>query len=252
MGPELRDVVISLERNLAGEQLVEDAAEGVDICSSVDLLAPDLLRSHVVERSDPLASGREAAVRRSSLRQPEIRQIRVLSAAPSGHQDVRRLHVPVDKPALVSRIERGSHLRNNACRARRVERSLGCEEAPQVRAVDEAHRDVEDALLLAGRVHRDHVRVIQGRRELRLADEALAEVVAVGQRLADHLQRDGPTERNLGGPVDHAHAATANFRFDPEVAQDRTRRQHQSSKPSGSDQSSVPQVGGPSGGFRAE
>ena len=72
MRPQLRYVVVSFERHLTREQLVEHAAEGVDVCTAVDLLAANLLRGDVVERPHPLPGGRQTAVRRGSLRQPEV------------------------------------------------------------------------------------------------------------------------------------------------------------------------------------
>jgi hypothetical protein len=66
--------------------------------------------------------------------------------------------------------------------------------------------------------------VVERGREPRLALEAFPESLAVGELLADHLQRDGSSQRDLRGAVDHAHASSADLVFDPEVTQDRARR----------------------------
>src|ERR687898_618916 len=50
----------------------------------------------------------------------------------------------------------------------------------------------------------------------RIALEALPEPLTVGERLADHLERDGPPQRDLHGSVDDTHAASADLIFDPE------------------------------------
>src|SRR4029077_14074648 len=77
----------------------------------------------------------------------------------------------------------------------------------QVAALDVAHRDVQGALLLARVVDRDDVRVVDRRREARLAHEALAERLILGELWRDELERDRAVEVELHGPIDHAHAA---------------------------------------------
>lgn len=51
---------------------------------------------------------------------------------------------------------------------------------PEV-AVDQAHRDVEDTLPVAGVVDRDDVRVVDRRGGPRLSNETLAEALVEGQ-----------------------------------------------------------------------
>ena len=53
--PQLRVVAVALERHVAGEREVQDAAERVDVGAGVDPPAADLLRRDVVERADPPA-----------------------------------------------------------------------------------------------------------------------------------------------------------------------------------------------------
>ena len=77
-------------------------------------------------RSCP-AGGRPSptpASSRDPSRQAEVRQVDVVGAVGAGarvEQDVRGLHVPVDEPAGVGRIERARDLRDDADRIRRVE-----------------------------------------------------------------------------------------------------------------------------------
>ena len=72
-------------------------------------------------------------------------------------------------------------------------------------ALDQAHRDVEPAALLAGVVDRDHVRVLDRRGEARLAPEALAEPRVRRERRRDHLQRALGGRARCAGAVDDAH-----------------------------------------------
>ena len=90
-------------------------------------------------------------------------------------QDVRRFDVAVDEPGRVSGVERAADLLGDRERLLRGERAALPEERPQARAVDVAHREVEDAFDLARVVDRDHVRVVERGGELRLAEEAGAE-----------------------------------------------------------------------------
>ncbi len=70
-------------------------------------------------------------------------------------------------------------------------------------ALDEAHGQVELAVVLAGLVDRDHVRVVERGGETRLAQEARPEALVLGELRGDQLQRHRPLQRQVGGPVDH-------------------------------------------------
>ena len=226
MRPQLRDVVIARERHLARQRLVEHAAECVDVGAAVDVVAPQLLGRHVVERSDPLAGRGEAALRGASLGKAEVGEVDVLPAPAGGHEHVRRLDVAVDEAALVCRVECGGHLRDHTGGPQRFEPALGGDERAQVRAVDVAHGDVEDALRLPGREDRDHIGVVEGRRETRLTHEPVAESHVVRERSGDHLEGDLSAQGDLHGAVHDTHAAAPHLVFDSEVAEGRARRKH--------------------------
>jgi hypothetical protein len=81
-------------------------------------------------------------------------------------------------------------------------------------AVEVLHRDVVRALRLAAVVDRDDVGVRETRRVLRLAAEALDELVVAGVAVVEDLDRDTPAEHFVLGEVDVRHAARA------ELAQD--------------------------------
>ena len=84
----------------------------------------------------------------------------------------------------------------------------------QVGPRDVAQDEVERAVVVARRVHRDDVRVVDGGGHLPLALEARAEL-RIGRPVGgQELQRDRPPEAELGGPVDHAHAAAADHALD--------------------------------------
>ena len=84
----------------------------------------------------------------------------------------------------------------------------------EIRALDVAHRDVETPVGLARLVHGHDVRVVEARRELGLDEEALAEALVLCALGRDELQGDRPPQPRVERPVDDAHAAATDDRFD--------------------------------------
>ena len=201
-----------LERRLAAEALVEHAAERVEVGAAVDRLALELLGGGVLERADEEARLRQTR-RGHLLRDPEVAQVDALRRLRD--EDVRRLDVPVDEPAVVRRVERARDLLQQVERLPEPERPLLLQQRAQVDALDVAHGDVEEAVRLARVVDRDDVRVVERGGDLRLADEALAEGVVAGQRRRHQLERDLPPQLHVLGLVDDAHAAAADHVRDP-------------------------------------
>ena len=81
-------------------------------------------------------------------------------------------------------VERGGDLADEARRVRRVQPLVAAQEHAEVLALDEAHDDVEQAVLVADPVDRDHVRVLDLRGQRRLLLEAGPEVGVPGQARA--------------------------------------------------------------------
>ena len=100
----------------------------------------------------------------------------------------------------------------------------GGDQVLEARALDEAHRDEEAPVVVAGAVDRDDVRVLEARGGERLAHEELAQVGRRRRARADQLQRDGAPELGVVGAVDDAHAADAGERLDGVAGDDRARR----------------------------
>src|SRR5947199_139597 len=75
VGPDLGRLGVARVGDVAGERLVEDATERVDVGAGVDLLALELLGRDVVERADEHAGLRETALRSLVLREPEVGEI---------------------------------------------------------------------------------------------------------------------------------------------------------------------------------
>ena len=85
----------------------------------------------------------------------------------------------------------------------------------EILALDVAHGDEEIAVDLAGLVDGQDVGVIDGRRHLRLAQEARLGFRVGAELRGDDLEGDLATEAGLLGKVDDAHTASAEDGLDP-------------------------------------
>ncbi len=154
--------------------------ERVDVGAPVDLLLPlDLLGGEVVRRADHLADPGQAVAgaRAAVLGEPEVGQVGVAAV----DEDVGGLDVAVDQTGDVGGVQRGGDLAADVQHPVGAEPALLAQDRGQVRAGDVLHRDVEQAVDLAGVVDRDDVRMRERRGDPGLAQEALAEVGVVGQ-----------------------------------------------------------------------
>src|SRR5262249_25285285 len=125
-------------------------------------------------------------------------------------QHVRRLQVPVDHAALVGVLHRPRQRLDQLGRLARRRRAGG-KAVVQAAALHVGHREVRRPLVLADLVDRHDVRVVQLRRRLGLAAEALPLRLAGQLAVEDHLHRDGAVEADLAGLPDHAHAAAGDL-----------------------------------------
>jgi hypothetical protein len=208
VGPQGRHLARADERRRADENLEQHAAERVDVHPRVAAHAPDELRRHVVQRSEQLAGpGQLRRVARLD-REAEVREEGVLAPATRRRQDVLRLDVPVHEAVRVRGVESGGDLGDEVRRARRFQRGLARDDLLQRRPVDVLHGDVQQAVVLADVIHGQHVRMLDRGHHLLLPAEARAERRLVADVGAEHLQRDGPLERDLRRAKDDAHPAS--------------------------------------------
>ena len=147
-------------------------------------LAPGLLRRHVAGRAHDLTRAGQTAVALELLRQPEVGDPRVAFLV---EQDVARLEVAVDHAALVGIVDRVGHRGHQRGRLAGRQRPVG-QPLRQALALDEAHREVVLALVLADLVDRHDARVVEVGRRLGLGVEPL-DVGLVGKLAGeDHLR----------------------------------------------------------------
>ena len=203
-----------MEGRLAGERLVEHAAERIDVGARVHLPALDLLGCAVLDRSDK-GAGTRCPGRGELLDRAEVRQVRAVVRA---DEDVRRLDVAVNEPARMGGVQRGRDLAGDRERAPHGQPALLGDQRLQVGPLDAGHRDPEEVVVLARVVDRDDVGVVERGREPRLAQEAVAEVGFAEPR-REELQRGPAPQAYVLGPVDDAGAAATELLDDPVAAE---------------------------------
>jgi hypothetical protein len=178
-------------------------------------VARDLLRGDVVDAPQQAVAVAVPCGLRQPLGEPEVGEVDVVGRVGPGtavEQDVGWLHVAMHEAARVRRVERARHLRDDADGLREAQRA-GLEPLAQVPTLHVAHGDEQQAICLAGLVDRHDVGVVDRRRQLRLAQEALAERLIVGEAGGEQLQRNGPPQPAILREVDHAHAAAGRARM---------------------------------------
>ena len=194
--PQRLENRIGPERRLAGQQLVEDHAERVDIDSRRDRLASalSLLGSHVARRPhDRAGRGESARFRRfDPLGQAEVGHQgnqaieRIVRTAPE--QDVGRLQVSVQDSALVSVMHGASHRRHQPSGIAGVVSKPGGQEC-EIAAFDQLHAEIVMAFVLTHLIDRDNVRMVEVRGGLGLEPEPHQVIIGGEPPGPDHLER---------------------------------------------------------------
>ncbi len=191
----------------AGEHLVEDRSQRIDVGRRADLAGQSLrlLGGHVAGRPHDLAADGVAILDLQPLGQAEVGDLR---RAVGVEQDVGRLQVAVDDPDAVDRTdgagERGRQLGGLAGRHRRAGQPLG-----ERASLEHLEREVRHAADLAHLVDLDDVGMAYLGDDLGLDAES-AELLGFDLEIVpDHLEGDRSLERPLEGLVDDPHPATA-------------------------------------------
>ena len=207
-GADVRDRLrrggLALERALAGQELERDHREGVDVACRGGPLAARLLRRQVPGGADDgtrLGEGGEVGGARDA-------EVGDLDAVVVVQEQVRRLHVPVDDPVGVRGVERRRRLAEPLEGAAHRLYALSLEPVCERAAGEILHHDVGAAAVLADVEDRDRARrVREACNGERLAGEAAADRVVVGEAAREQLDRDDARQIGVLGPVDLTHAA---------------------------------------------
>ena len=199
-------------RPAAGEQLVEQHAQRVDVGGGGHRLAAHLFGAGVLGRHQ-LQPGRRRRQRlpgHLGIEQLGDAEIEQLGDAVLGDQHVGRLDVAVDHQVLVRVLHRRGQLQED------VEPRVGVEHArfgvlDQRRAVDELHHQVRPAVGRRAAVEQPgDVGMVEAGEDLPLGAEAADDGIGVHPAL-QHLEGDALVERVVvaDGEIDRAHAALA-------------------------------------------
>ncbi len=196
---------LGTERLLAGEHLVEDDAQAVEVAAPVEGKPVPLLRAHVVRRAEDRAVAGDVALEPELAREPEIDEC---DAAIAAQQHVAGLHVPVQDADRVQHAERGRELPQVA---ERLAPGQGAAHArAQVAAREILHREVDVVVGHAEVEDARDVGVVEACREVVLAQEAVEGRAALRHvgHLAEHLEDARFTralelgEKDAGGAPD--------------------------------------------------
>src|SRR5262245_58672326 len=109
------DLPADIVRKPAGEKLVENHAEGIDIAARIEFewIGKDLFGAHISQRPDNLSDvglQRRLGVTVRDARYSEIENLRLSVLV---HQNVARFEVAMDQAPLVRMVDRVTHLCQN-------------------------------------------------------------------------------------------------------------------------------------------
>ena len=121
----------------------------------------------------------------------------------------------MDEAASVSLVERVGHLREQRECAIGIERPFAREKLAQIRSVDIPHRQIDRALRLPKIEDRNRVRMVEARRDRRLANQSLAKSLVAGELRIEEFQRDAIGGALALGEVDGARGALPDQRDKP-------------------------------------
>ncbi len=201
------------EWRTAGNHLIEDGPQRIDVCGRSDLVreSANLFGCHVAGRAQDLAGARQGVLALEQLRQSEVRD---LGDALFGEQDVRRFQVPMDDPAQMGIVDRSSQEFDEAGRFHGVLKRAG-QASIQSSAGGVFEHEVSHALVFPDLEDRDQVGVLEPGRCLGLRLEARrGSRVSIGIG-ANDLQRHDPLEPDLPGLVDRTHPTTSQLAQNP-------------------------------------
>ena len=198
--------VSPLNGGRAHQQLVEHAAEGVDVGARVDGVAAGLLGAEVGGGAHHRADLGEVLVGVGG-DGPGDAEVGDLHLPGGGDEHVAGLHVAVDDAVAVGEAEGGGHVGADVGDPVGVERALGAEDLRQGAAVDVLHDDEVGAVRLAPVVDADDVGVVEVGGGRGLAPEPLDERRVGGELREQHLHGDGPVEQLVAGEEHLGHAA---------------------------------------------
>ena len=202
-------LVVSAQRRLTGQHLVQHATQAVQVGPTIDGLAHALLGHHVNRRAQHLSSQRQLGRIILPAGDTEVDQLDAVHPAVAGLQpDVGRFDVAVDQAMLVGH---GQALRNLCGHVQGLAQGQPAvlpQPLGEGHPFQALHGDEGNAVHLADLEDGDDVLVGNAGEELGLAEKACPQVVA-GDFGPEHLESDRAAEPGILGVEDNGHAAGA-------------------------------------------
>ena len=225
-GSERVQLGLSVKCALPREHFVEHRSEGEDIGTRVHPPAFSLFGRHVGDRADQGAcfgsrghrgypAWRFVPQERPHLCQPEIQN---LDSPVFGEKNVLRLQVPMGNALRMRRRQSFSDGNRNLYGVVRVQRRSR-QARPQRFAMQQLRYRVSNTLFVAEVVNRQNVGMRKGGCRLGLDFKPGQGVRMRGEMLGKDLHRHSAIQPRVCGPIDFAHAAGAQPRLDPVVAE---------------------------------
>ena len=200
-----RPIIVAIERQLAGEHLIHDDAERINVAPAVYRQTTRLLRRNIMHRTNRFVF--HIGHFRLKVRNAKIRN---LDDPVFHYEDVLRLDVPVDNALAVRVAERPCDLQGKIYRLRRVQRAMLLEILLERDAVDQLHDNVFHVIGAAHIVYSDDVRMAQLGDRLRFRLEAAAELLVFRKLRPHDLHRHIAVETVAHRFIYNRHAAAAN------------------------------------------
>ncbi len=198
-----RQRVVALERGVAGEQLVGQHADGVDVAARTRIAGAHLLGGEI-------GGGAEDDARRRDLglgHRADQTEVGDLDLTVVGDQHVLGLHVAVHQPGAVSHRETAEHRRQDGGDGVGWHRTALVQEFTQRAALDELHDEEGVHTVEALVVDRNQAGILESCHGPRLALEAGQELLIMGVARIHHLQRHRPVQSDVETAVHRGHAS---------------------------------------------
>ena len=198
------------EGGLAGKQLVERAAQAVDVRAHVHHgLFRNLLGGHVVDGAQGLPGCRQLFARRMGQVRPRQPQVEDLHLAGGGQHQVRRLDVAMDQFVLVGALEPQRRLADDFASVGYPQWAASPHHLVQVQAVEQFHDEEAGPGDFAGVVGMDDIGMLHRPDGLHFPLEAGDGLCILKPSLGQYLDRHMAIQFGVQGLVNRAHAPRA-------------------------------------------
>ncbi len=194
-----------LDREVAGDQVIEEHAQAVDVAPDGGLGAAEDLGRQIERRPRELIRTRSDLIARAPRAKVHEDEPPALFA-----HDVLRLDVAMHEAGPMDRRHRATEILTDEHRFACAERALLAHQLFERRAADEVHPEAHAAVVRFGAVHHDHVRMADAGENAAFAQNPLAQ--AAGRLFGlQELDRDLAVQLCIESAVDLAERAFADF-----------------------------------------